>query len=1172
MDCIVLVKQVPDVSNIPEDAWDREKGTLRRAMLDSILNPLDLHALTFADRLTQGDPASRTVFLTMGPPMAREVLVECLSRVPGEGILLTDGAFAGADTGATAYSLACAIRRIEREIFAGKRDYVIVTGMQSVDGDTAQVPPQIAEELGIDHVAYAKGLETTPELRIRRIASEGIEDVRPVHWPVLITVTACTDPLYRSFARSRQARRVEIREWNAASVAADPKRIGLKGSWTQVYRLFSPSEDRPKTCEYVHDPHELIGRIAARYGQAAPGASTESEVAYDLAGRTPSYHGAFWVFAEREGDGVRSVSLELLGKVRHLADSLGERVAAVLPCADPGDRPAALIAAGADTVYVLQHPLLGTFDPLVHKKAIAALVAEHRPQVMLFGASPLGRELAPRVAYACRSGLTADCTRLEIGDFAKGAVSLVGILKQTRPALGGNVMATIMTKDSETQMATVRPGVFKVPDPDRARTGEVLTIAVELTADDVGLDAVAVESFASKISIRDAEVIVAGGHGFRSRADFETYLQPLAEGLGRLPGSQDQGRRLPDGRRGRLHHPRLPGRPDRPDGPAPAVRRDRDLRGRAAHHGHAGLGDRGRHQQGPQGADLQLRRLRRRRRHRDGRPAADPGDGGTGVSDPIDVLVVGAGPAGLAAAIRLKQELAAVAPDTSVVVIDKAPRPGYHTLSGAAFEPACLDELVPGWRDDRRFMEHVFAVERDEMFFLLGPRAIRIPDPVVPSRMHHRGDVTISLSRLVQLLAARAEKLGVELFHGYSARSLLVEDGRVVGVALGEVGRDKHGDEKPNFRPAEEIRAAVTILADGSRGVISTQFRECFGAGRNPQVYSLGIKAVVQFQGENSFGTGRVVHTLGSPNPASVFGGGFLYSMGAKTVGVGLILGLDWKAGDLTPQREFERFRAHPFIASLLQGSVTIATGAKTIPEGGYHAIGRLAVPGALVVGDGAGFVNMEKIKGIHYAVRSGMAAADTVVEALATGSAGDVSLAGYRTRLETTGRPPGPAPRPQLPAGLPLGHLPRRPAVHDLELPAGPAAHGARLPGRSPRSADEPGRPRRDGRSDVRQPDRLPPPRGRARPHDRPGSGEVHRLRARARVRLHPLLPRPGLPVGRLGDRPERVELPPLHDLRRQVPVRQHPLGAARGRRGPAFQDHVTGDGRPAPRCSVRG
>ncbi len=538
MHCIVLVKQVPDVSNIPEDAWDREKGTLRRAMLESVLNPLDLHALSFARRITAPDPSAKTVYLTMGPPQASDVLVDCLSRAPGEAVLLTDRAMGGADTVATAYSLAMAIRRIERELLGGSRDYLIVTGMQSVDGDTAQVPPQIAEDLGIEQIAYAQGVRTDPELTFRRIGAQGTEDIVPRRFPALVTVTSCTDTLYRGFHAARAARELTIHTWSAADVDASPDRIGIKGSRTQVYRIFSPAEDRAKTCEMVADPAELMRKVQAKYRLAGGGPAAHEEGAYVLDGREPTHHGEFWVLAEREGGCLKSVSLELLGKTRELAAFLGERVGVVLPGVDAGDLPAELIAHGADVVYALEHPMLAEFSPIPWKKAIADLVRARKPQVMLFGATPMGRELAPRVAYACDSGLTADCTKLEIGDHAKGGQELVGILKQTRPALGGNIMATIMTKDSPTQMATVRPGVFKVPVSDSSHVGEVVKVVPELEAHDMGVEITPVESFVSKVNIRDAKIIVAGGHGIRSKAEFEHFLQPLADQLERVLGDE----------------------------------------------------------------------------------------------------------------------------------------------------------------------------------------------------------------------------------------------------------------------------------------------------------------------------------------------------------------------------------------------------------------------------------------------------------------------------------------------------------------------------------------------------------------------------------------------------------------------------------------------------------
>jgi electron-transferring-flavoprotein dehydrogenase len=372
--------------------------------------------------------------------------------------------------------------------------------------------------------------------------------------------------------------------------------------------------------------------------------------------------------------------------------------------------------------------------------------------------------------------------------------------------------------------------------------------------------------------------------------------------------------------------------------------------------------------------------------------------------DGIDILVVGAGPAGLAAGIRAKQDAKAAGRELTVAVIDKAPAPGNHVLSGAAFEAAVLDDLLPGWKDVRHsFTDTMVPVERDDMMFLRSKSANRIPPMVVPSRMHHVGDYVISAARLAQFLAEQAEKLGVEVYHGYTARTLIVEGGAIRGVRLAELGLAADGSPKGNHIGAEEIRAPITILADGTHGVLSTQFAEQFGGGVNPQVYSLGMKAIVQFPEASPFGNNRVMHTLGYPNPPSVFGGGFLYSLGEKTVAVGLIMGLDWKYGDLNPQREFETYRAHPYISRLLKGGVTVATGAKTIPEGGWFAQSTLSAPGAMVTGDGAGFVNMEKIKGIHYAMRSGMAAADTALEALgADGAVG--SLDGYRERLEASG------------------------------------------------------------------------------------------------------------------------------------------------------------------------
>lgn len=362
-----------------------------------------------------------------------------------------------------------------------------------------------------------------------------------------------------------------------------------------------------------------------------------------------------------------------------------------------------------------------------------------------------------------------------------------------------------------------------------------------------------------------------------------------------------------------------------------------------------------------------------------------------------DVLIVGAGPAGLSTAIRLKQRLRNAERQPTVVVIDKAAAPGFHNLSGAIFEPAVLDELLPEWRTDTsRFAEHVTPIERDELVFLTGRHAVRLPPVAVPRAMRHAGDVTLSVSRLTSFLAVQAERLGVELYHGFAARSLLTEGGLVRGIRLVDLGLDADGHPKPNHLPGETIPADITVLADGSHGMLSSQLAAMAGGQRDPQLYGLGIKAIVQFAKASPFGTHRVVHTLGYPTRHGLFGGGFLYSMGRQSVAIGLILGLDWRWGDLDPRAEFERFRAHPFVAGLLEGGTTVATGARTIPEGGYYALGPMAALGALVVGDAAGFVNEARLKGLHYAMRSGMCAADAIADSLLAGEEAGQAPARY--------------------------------------------------------------------------------------------------------------------------------------------------------------------------------
>ncbi len=540
MNYIVLVKQVPDIKNIPNEAWDWEKGTLKRGLLDNVCNELDKQALAFALRMREKH-YGKVVSLTMGPPFAEEVLRYALATGTDVGVLLTDRKLGGADTAATAYPLGQAIRKIEKEMFHGDKNYIIVSGMQSIDGDTAQVPPQIAEELGIIHIAYATSFYfDNGNLRFERITKRGTETVTPENYPCLMTVTAWTQPLNASFSRTRWAYSQKLYHWGAADINAEESRIGLAGSRTVVVRIFSPREVSRRNCVFQSDLGELVRILKESYTSKLTVAEEKEELPkYHLPkGKRGNYEGDIWVYAEQEGGEINPASLELLGKATELAGSLYEKVGAVLVGKDIKGLSKELIAYGADKVFIADHDLLENFLPVPYTKAVSELIEKYKPQMMLFSATPLGRELAPRVAYRSNSGLTADCTVLDIADFKRGDREFVGVLMQTRPALGGNIMASIITQNSTLQMSTARPGVMRALKPDNKRIGEIIEYAVDIKESDLGATIISAELRPFTTTLSEAGAIACGGAGCKTKDTFDKYIPPLADSLGRFMGEE----------------------------------------------------------------------------------------------------------------------------------------------------------------------------------------------------------------------------------------------------------------------------------------------------------------------------------------------------------------------------------------------------------------------------------------------------------------------------------------------------------------------------------------------------------------------------------------------------------------------------------------------------------
>ena len=353
----------------------------------------------------------------------------------------------------------------------------------------------------------------------------------------------------------------------------------------------------------------------------------------------------------------------------------------------------------------------------------------------------------------------------------------------------------------------------------------------------------------------------------------------------------------------------------------------------------------------------------------------------------FDVVIVGAGPAGLSAAIRLKQ----VNPELSVVVLEKGAEAGAHILSGAVVDPVGVDALLPGWRDEA---DHPFKTEvKKDVFLALGPAgSITLPNILMPPLMSNHGNFIVSLGNVTRWLAGKAEALGVEIYPGFAAAEVLYDDkGAVRGVATGDMGVERNGELGPGFARGMELLGKYTLIAEGARGSLAKQLIAKFklDEGREPMKYGIGIKELWQVKPENH-SQGLVQHSFGWPLDMKTGGGSFLYHLEDNQVAVGFVVHLNYKNPYLSPFDEFQRFKTHPAIAKTFEGGKRIAYGARAITEGGYQSVPKLSFPGGALIGCAAGLVNVPRIKGSHNAVLSGMLAAEKIAARIANGAAND--------------------------------------------------------------------------------------------------------------------------------------------------------------------------------------
>jgi electron-transferring-flavoprotein dehydrogenase len=363
-----------------------------------------------------------------------------------------------------------------------------------------------------------------------------------------------------------------------------------------------------------------------------------------------------------------------------------------------------------------------------------------------------------------------------------------------------------------------------------------------------------------------------------------------------------------------------------------------------------------------------------------------------------DVVIVGAGPAGLAAAIRLKQ----LSADISVCVLEKGSEVGAHILSGAVVDPIALNELIPDWKEKGAPLNTPVT---DDRFYVLGPRgALRLPNFLMPPLMNNHGNYAVSLGNICRWLATQAEALSVEIYPGFACSEVLYrDDGSVRGVVAGVMGIAKDGSHKPDYQPGMELIGKYVFIAEGVRGSLAKEIIGKFklSEGREPQKFGLGMKELWEVKPENHR-QGQVTHTMGWPLGVKAGGGSFMYHLEDNLVSIGFVVHLNYQNPHLYPYMEFQRFKHHPLISQVLEGGRRVAYGARAITEGGFQSVPKLYFPGGVLIGCSAGFVNVPRIKGSHNAMKTGMMAAEAAFAALNEGRAGD-ELAEYETAYENS-------------------------------------------------------------------------------------------------------------------------------------------------------------------------